>query len=387
MAEPVAQRISRQQSRRQTSPWRSWRRREPRCGAPSRGSPRDGRSRGGLRDAPHPLRERVSARWGAARYLARRVAGRWLSTAALAEPGPADGPAVPLAPVAPAAPSRFVAALTDGLEAAGARMLDARLRRAVALERGLLVRMGPLLLELACRGAYRELGFRSLDAHARERLGMAPRKARALLRLERASCASPTLAAAWRAGSLSGSHAQALVALVLAEGSCRWVPAWIARAARVSLRRLEDDVDHALATGNLDPAALPALPGPPPLEVPVDPAGVQTGARPRAGRERNRVRIHAPVEVVRLLHGARLLLLREPARPSRAVPLGRGRGRAREPDDALRGPPPAQRARTPSGRAPERLRFETPLGSWASGDVLRTPRPRTSPAAGPRCRS
>lgn len=39
MAEPVAQRISRQQSRRQTSPWRSWRRREPRCGAPSRGSP------------------------------------------------------------------------------------------------------------------------------------------------------------------------------------------------------------------------------------------------------------------------------------------------------------------------------------------------------------
>jgi hypothetical protein len=101
----------------------------------------------------------------------------------------------------------------------------------------------------------------------RERLGMAPRTARALLRLERACCASPPLAAAWRSGAISWCQAQALVALVLAEGSGPWIPAWIERAGRVTLRRLEDDLDHALATGNLDPAALPALPGPPPLDL------------------------------------------------------------------------------------------------------------------------
>ena len=44
------------------------------------------------------------------------------------------------------------------------------------------------------------------------------------------------------------------------------------RAAAFTVRRLEDDVEHALATGYLDPALLPALPG--------LPAGVQIGAEP-----------------------------------------------------------------------------------------------------------
>jgi hypothetical protein len=213
-------------------------------------------------------------------------------------------------------PSPFVAALVAGCEEADARELDRRLRRAVALERTLLARLGPRLLELAADKGFRDLGFTSLDAWARERLGMARSKARALLRLERACRRSAALRRAWRSGALSWSKAQGLVAVVLAEGSAPWVPAWLARAAEVTVRRLEDDVDHALATGELDPAALPALPTSPTDAVAMAfPAGVQTGDVTRdavehasAGpaprpdwRWRNRVRIHGPVAVVRLL--------------------------------------------------------------------------------------
>jgi hypothetical protein len=275
---------------------------------------------------------------------------------------------VPLAPAAAPAPSPFLAALTESLESADAFALDARLRRAVALERGRLAQMGPLLLELASGARYRDLGFTSLDAYARERLGMAPRTARALLRVERAGCSSPPLAAAWRSGTLSGCQAQALVALVLTGGSGPWIPAWIERAGRVTLRRLEDDLDHALATGNLAPAALPALPEPPPLDLAAScaeaPAGVQYGARPMHWGERNRVRIHAPADVIRLLRACLATVQRRierranrpstpgealeaildhaletwsPARPPCPLPFGRRRRRAREPDDPLRG--------------------------------------------------
>jgi hypothetical protein len=96
---------------------------------------------------------------------------------------------------------------------------------------------------------------------------MSPRKARALLRVERACVRSPALAAAWRSGAVSWSQAQALVPLVLAPGAEPFHEAWLARAASVTVRRLEDDVDHALASGDFDPAHLPALP-----------TGVQIGA-------------------------------------------------------------------------------------------------------------
>jgi hypothetical protein len=83
------------------------------------------------------------------------------------------------------------------------------------------------------------------------------------------------------------------------------MPAWIERACGVTVRRLEDDVDHALAMGELDPATLPALPEDSHHEASAadatGPAGVQIGARPRHWRERNRVRIHGPVGVIRLL--------------------------------------------------------------------------------------
>ena len=72
------------------------------------------------------------------------------------------------------------------------------------------------------------------------------------------------------------------MAVVIAAESGPWQAAWIERAGRVSVRRLEDDVDRALATGNLDPEALPRLPEP----VALDPAGLQMGARSSLRAER-----------------------------------------------------------------------------------------------------
>jgi hypothetical protein len=278
-----------------------------------------GAAAAGAEEAPDPEREvlrvraprRVLTQWGDVKRMLRLVAGEWLPTetcvelvaaevlsavgldaaadagpplarrcrAGVAEggdagPGPAAEGALAGAPEpAPGAPAPaalpWVAALADGLDAATPRELDARLCRAAALERSWLARLGPPLLAFADARGHHALGFRSLDAYARERLGMSARKVRALLRVERACARSPALAAAWRAGRLPWSRAHALVAVLLAPGAERFHAAWLARAAQVTARRLEDDVDHALATGDLDPAALPALP-----------PGVQIGAQP-----------------------------------------------------------------------------------------------------------
>jgi hypothetical protein len=69
------------------------------------------------------------------------------------------------------------------------------------------------------------------------------------------------------------------VPLVLAEGSEPFHAGWIGRAGEVTVRRLEDDVEHALATDAFDPSPLPDLPD---LEAMSfgRPAGVQTGAQP-----------------------------------------------------------------------------------------------------------
>jgi hypothetical protein len=260
--------------------------------------------------------QRVLAKWGHVKRTLRCVAGEWLPTETCAElvaaevlsavrldtnaarppapsaalrmvgacdPGP--GPEA-LAAAAPVPTSPFVAALTDGLDAAGPRDLDARLRRAAALEQGLLVRLGPLLLAFVAAGGPAAFGFRGLDGYARERLAMSPRKARALLRVERACVRSAPLAAAWRSGRLSWSQAQALV---LAPGSEPFHEAWLARAGSVTMRRLQDDVDFALASGEFDPALLPQLP-----------TGVQIGARPMLQESNETWVANVPADVGRL---------------------------------------------------------------------------------------
>jgi hypothetical protein len=236
---------------------------------------------------------RVLRKWGDVRRLVRRVAGEWLppevcaefvaaevlsairlagdptppplarhraGAAARGQPPPAEPAASPACAPLPRFVETLLAALTSGLAEASAAALDSRLRRAAALERSLLARAAPALAALAGSRGYRELGFTSVDAYARERLGASPRTVRALLRIERACAVSPPLREAWRSGHVSWCQAQALVAVVLAPGSRAFHAGWVDRAAAVTLRRLEDDVDHALETGALDPALLPALP-------------------------------------------------------------------------------------------------------------------------------
>ena len=212
--------------------------------------------------------------------LARRVHSGMADPDVVAEPV--------LTPNVPAPASPFVEALVAGLEDAEPRELDARLRRAAALEQGVLSRIGPLLLALVAARAHFQLGFRSLDCYAREQLAMSSRKARALLRLERACALAPALGEAWRSGRITWSQSQVLVPLMLAEGSEPFHSAWVARAADVTVRRLEDDVEHALASGSFDPAVMPELP-----------EGVQIGAE-HTGPETDVWVANVPADVGRL---------------------------------------------------------------------------------------
>ena len=98
----------------------------------------------------------------------------------------------------------FLAPLVAGLESADAVELDARLRRALRIEQRLLAEMGPLLLEVARSRSYRVRGCSNLAAFARDQLGMSPRKAQALLRLERACAVSPELREAFRTVACRG---------------------------------------------------------------------------------------------------------------------------------------------------------------------------------------
>jgi hypothetical protein len=69
--------------------------------------------------------------------------------------------------------------------------LDARIRRAVALEQRFEACAGPLLLAAVEGRLDRDRGYAALEGYARDTLGVSPRKARALLRLERACAKAP----------------------------------------------------------------------------------------------------------------------------------------------------------------------------------------------------
>jgi hypothetical protein len=109
------------------------------------------------------------------------------------------------------------------------------------------------------------------------------------LRLERACHACPALRSAWREGRLSWVRAHMLVPLLLLDEAEPHREAWVARAGRVSVRRLEDDVGHALTTGVLQPP-------------PVDTARrePQTGACPTSTARPAPLWISAPRDVARL---------------------------------------------------------------------------------------
>jgi 5-methylcytosine-specific restriction endonuclease McrA len=200
----------------------------------------------------------VRARWWYARQLARRTAGEalpiWEAMEAIAaevlsafplevDPGlvgaiasipacaaanvcAAHAPPHEASALPPARLPSFLAPLVDGLDAAGAFELDARIRTVVAMEQRLEAEIGRYLLAGG-------------DA---EHLGISPRKARGILRLARAAHEFPALAAAWREGRISWAKAQALLAALRAEPER--AAEWLARAERETLRTLEDDVDR-----------------------------------------------------------------------------------------------------------------------------------------------
>jgi hypothetical protein len=207
-------------------------------------------------------------------------------------------------------------ALVRGLDAADALDLDRRLRAALRLEARAMARVARHLTALAAWKGWRELGFRSLDAYAEERLGMSARRARGLLRVETAASGCPELRDAFASGRLSWAQAQTLLPLLMDPAAARHRAKWLAHARRVSFRRLSDDVERALATGD--------FPVPP-----LDPAGLQTGAiaRSRAGStETERLFFSAPRDVARLF---RALLATAQRR------IERVRGRPARTSDAL----------------------------------------------------
>jgi hypothetical protein len=175
---------------------------------------------------PLAASEGVDASLGAAgRTWARRTAN-----GCAGHGSPSEVPAPPVGP-----PPAFLAALTERLDTADAFELDARLRRAVALEQRLESELGQHLLEVV------DSGVRSMEAYAREQLGISPRKARGLLRIARVAAVVPELHAAWSAGRLSWVRAQ----MILPQLALRPEQAghWIERAVSVTVRRLEEDVE------------------------------------------------------------------------------------------------------------------------------------------------
>jgi hypothetical protein len=166
--------------------------------------------------------------------------------------------------------------LLAGLDDADAFALDDRLRRALSMEQRLEARLGPLLAQVWRRWLHRALGYRTREAYVRERLGMDPTRARALVRLEHAAAASEPFATAYRSGALSWVKANPLVPLVKADPLGRFMTDWVAWARQVTVRRLREDVEWALALEDTDPAAFRQSGG--------LPAGIRGDREIRAGQ-------------------------------------------------------------------------------------------------------
>jgi hypothetical protein len=234
-----------------------------------------------------PCTRRVRGKWHHAVSLARNVAAYSLDPGAAAEmiaaevlsglevdegfrvddgtvqnalvDGAADPPEAvvavePVEDLAAAEALRDVARFVEGIESADPAELDRRMRALLQREQRLEAELGPLLARVARRRVFRALGFASLDAYSRERLGIDPAKARALLRLERAAVLSPALENAYRTGALSWVAAEAVVPVILADSLGRFGEDWVELAKRVTVRRLREDVERAVLAYEADPA-------------------------------------------------------------------------------------------------------------------------------------
>jgi hypothetical protein len=255
-----------------------------------------------------PCPRRVRTLWREAVELARRVWGAQVQMWQVAEAVAAEGlsargldpedlesepsPAVESgdAPVgrepAPIDARAEVEPIPEAIEqlAVGCASLDAfaldhRLRQAVRALQRIDWQTGALLHLLSERRLHRLLGFASLADYVRGRLTISPRKARALITLERRSAEVPTLAERYHRGELSWLRVLAL--LPVARGAV--AAAWVERAGAVTLKRLVDEVDWALS---LRDTGLPGIQvAPPPLGAPLVTPQWQIGARQLDGSE------------------------------------------------------------------------------------------------------
>ena len=174
--------------------------------------------------------------------------------------------------------------LVRDLRTVSPKLLDARLRRVVALEQRLEARLSPLLLGILTERLYRHPdygGYPSFERFARERLGLSPRKSWMLVRLERACLRCPALRDAYREGRISWVQAHALVPVLMADGAAKQAAPWVTWAQRVTLRRLEDDVARALQLRDCDPDRFEETGGLPQQDLHrEEKVGLQIGATP-----------------------------------------------------------------------------------------------------------
>jgi hypothetical protein len=276
---------------------------------------------------PCPARPRAGAASSPDANRARSTAGRAVWDDTLSEPRALLPP--------------FLRPLLEGLAEADAFELDARLRRALRLEQRLDAEIAPLLRVVTAAEYAWKVCFTTLETLARERLGMSPRKARALRRLERLGDGCPALRRAFREGRVSWVQAQVLAPLLTLRGEGqggRWQEAWLELAGRVTVRALEERVGAALALREADPAAWERGRGEPERcgrELRVSEKGVeeiaagewQTCARARERAEGVRIQVVAPREVARLFRAVLSTLRRAVERRTGRLP---GEGEAFE---------------------------------------------------------
>ena len=273
-----------------------------------------------------PCPNRVKRLWHDAVELARRTAGAALSRSAAAEVIAAEGlsahtppaeqwvsdsrpPAETADPsetraafasdldwevLADAMPADLDALLLN-LEELNAFRLDERMRAAVTAIHQTAWQTGRLLRLFLDRRLFLLLGFPSSARYLRERLGLSERKARALVAVERRTWCAPAFGEAYRSGRLSWVRALTVLPVVTEETA----GAWVDRARAVSVRRLTDEVEWALADrGPTEPVL------PPPLGVRVDAMGRQTCAHPEWEPTDADVSFGAPSYVVALFRNA-----------------------------------------------------------------------------------
>lgn len=202
----------------------------------------------------------------------------------------------------------FLKPLLDGLEEASPHELDARLRRVRRIEQRIDAEIAALLRHVtSCEYEWRDR-CQTRGQFARECLGMSPRKARALVSLDRAGDRCPELRRAFRSGALSWAQAQLIVRLVVGgaahnEALGRWVE-W---AQSVSVRELEEAVGRAQLLRDTDPARWEVQRAEPEhfaSRAPSPETERQTCARPTESEARIRIQITASREVAWLFHQA-----------------------------------------------------------------------------------